>query len=122
MAGYPDPHPDSATEDEDVAFLKAKVEAGADYIITQLFYDVDIFLRWKQRCRAAGVSVPIIPGVMPIQNYASFRRMTALCKASVPHSILTALEPIKVRSPFHLTKPAFSATDPIHSSFILLDR
>jgi hypothetical protein len=56
--GYPDPHPDSATEDEDVEFLKAKVDAGADYIVTQLFYDVDIFLRWKARCRAAGTSRP----------------------------------------------------------------
>lgn len=51
----------------------------------------------SHRANCKGIDVPIIPGVMPIQNYASFRRMTALCKASVPLSILTALEPIKVR-------------------------
>lgn len=52
--GYPDTHPDSPTPEADVEFLKAKVDAGADFIVTQLFYDVDIFLNWQARCRKAG--------------------------------------------------------------------
>ncbi|CDZ97433.1 methylenetetrahydrofolate reductase [Phaffia rhodozyma] len=95
VAGYPETHPDSPSTEDDIAFLKTKVDAGADFILTQLFYDVDVFLQWKTRCREAGITVPIIPGVMAIQNYSSFRRMTTLCKAIVPQSILNDLEPIK---------------------------
>ena len=58
--GYPDRHPDSPTAAADVAFLKDKVDAGADFIITQLFYDVDVFLAWQKSCREAGES--LLPG------------------------------------------------------------
>ncbi|CAI7830419.1 unnamed protein product [Closterium sp. NIES-53] len=80
---------------KDLEYLKAKMDAGADLIVTQLFYDVDIFLKFVADCRAMGVSEPIIPGIMPITTYGGFKRMTAFCKTKVPQSILDALEPIK---------------------------
>lgn len=75
--------------------LKSKVDAGADYIVTQLFYDTDIFLNWQKKCREIGIAIPILPGIMPIQSYGGFRRMTTLCKTYVPQYVLDDLEPIK---------------------------
>ncbi len=63
--------------------------------MTQLFYDVDRFLAWYKDARAMGITIPILPGIMPIQNYQSFRRMTNLCKVQIPPLVLEALEPIK---------------------------
>jgi hypothetical protein len=76
VAGYPEGHVSAKSIDDDIAFLKTKCDAGADFVITQLFYDVDLFIGWVKKCRAAGISVPIIPGIMPIQNYTGFKRMT----------------------------------------------
>ncbi|OWZ69022.1 methylenetetrahydrofolate reductase [Cryptococcus neoformans] len=94
VAGYPNPHPDSESEEEDFKWFKAKCDAGADFIVTQLFYDVDVFLEWVKTCRAKGINQPIIPGIMPIQNYASFRRLVNLTKCPVPDSITSDLQPI----------------------------
>ncbi|KAI5900434.1 methylenetetrahydrofolate reduct [Schizophyllum commune H4-8] len=96
VAAYPDGHTERLNdEDTEIGFLKQSVDAGADFIITQLFYDVDNFVRWVKKVREAGISVPIIPSVMPIQTYATFIRLTKLCGSRVPESIMTALEPIK---------------------------
>ncbi|KAF9030677.1 methylenetetrahydrofolate reduct [Hymenopellis radicata] len=96
VAGYPDGHPDTSNdEDTELDYLKAKVDAGADFIVTQLFYDVDQFLRWKDKARAKGITVPIIPGIMPIQTYSSFLRLIKLCGTSVPEQVMQDLEPIK---------------------------
>ncbi|EJT46462.1 methylenetetrahydrofolate reductase (NADPH) [Trichosporon asahii var. asahii CBS 8904] len=95
VAGYPTPHPDSLDADDDLKWLKEKCDAGADYIITQLFYDVPAFADWVQRCRQAGIAQPIIPGIMPIQSYSSFRRLINLTKCTVPDYIMQELEPIK---------------------------
>lgn len=95
VAGYPTPHPDSLDADDDLKWLKEKCDAGADYIITQLFYDVPAFAEWVQRCRQAGIAQPIIPGIMPIQSYSSFRRLINLTKCTVPDYIMQELEPIK---------------------------
>ncbi|KAI5451506.1 methylenetetrahydrofolate reductase 1 [Naganishia albida] len=95
VAGYPTPHVDSPSPESDIHFLSQKVQAGADFIITQLFYDVEGFIRWAETVRKAGVQVPIIPGLMPIQNYASFRRLINLCKCPVPTDIIGDLDPIK---------------------------
>lgn len=95
VAGYPTPHADSTSPESDIRFLAQKVHAGAHFIITQLFYDVEGFFQWVKRVRAAGVDVPIIPGIMPIQNYASFRRLTNLCKCPIPEQVLQDLESIK---------------------------
>ncbi|KAG8719776.1 hypothetical protein FRC09_010644, partial [Ceratobasidium sp. 395] len=95
VAGYPDGHSDGGTEDEQLTYLKRKVDAGAEFIITQLFYDVDRFKVWLRKVRARGITVPVIPGVMPLQTYAMFTRMTTLCNATVPEYLQTKLDEIK---------------------------
>lgn len=95
VAGYPEGHITSNSLDEDIEYLRLKVEAGADFIVTQLFYDCDLFIDWMNKCRLRGITVPIIPGIMPIQNYNGFTRMTSFCRTFVPQEILSALEPIK---------------------------
>lgn len=95
VAGYPECHMSSSSKEADIAHLKEKVDAGADFVITQLFFDCDIFLDFVARCRAVGITVPIIPGIMPIQSYDGFCRMTGFCKTFVPQRILDKLEPIK---------------------------
>ncbi|GAB2265508.1 Methylenetetrahydrofolate reductase 1 [Dionaea muscipula] len=104
VAGYPEAHPDVIGSDgvatlegyaNDLAYLKSKVDAGADLIITQLFYDTDIFLKFVNDCRQIGITCPIVPGIMPINNYKGFIRMTGFCKTKIPAEITAALEPIK---------------------------
>jgi methylenetetrahydrofolate reductase (NADPH) len=95
VAGYPESHPDAdeRNTDEELDSLLKKQQAGANFIVTQLFYDVEAFLTWYRRCRDYGITLPILPGIMPIQNYQSFRRMTSLCKVAVPQSVWDGLEP-----------------------------
>ncbi|KAN0053415.1 hypothetical protein ACTA71_009865 [Dictyostelium dimigraforme] len=95
VAGYPEGHSDCVSKEEDIRYLKEKVDAGADFIITQLFYDCDIFCEFVEKCRSVGIKCPIIPGIMPIQTYAGFVRMTTLSKTKVPQYIMDNLEPIK---------------------------
>jgi methylenetetrahydrofolate reductase len=95
VAGYPEGHISATSLDDDVKYLKEKMDAGADFIITQLFYDVDLFNQWVEKCHAIGITQPIIPGIMPIQTYQGFKRMTGFCKTYVPPEIEAALEPIK---------------------------
>ena len=95
VGGYPDGHQEQNDLDADISFLKKKVEAGADIVVTQLFYDVDKFLFFRDKCIKAGIKVPIIPGIMPIHNYARFLKFTQFCQVSVPDSVTAQLEPIK---------------------------
>ncbi|KAI8825041.1 methylenetetrahydrofolate reductase-domain-containing protein [Fimicolochytrium jonesii] len=95
VAAYPEGHTEQNDPEADMRHLKAKIDAGADYIVTQLFYDVDIFINWYKKCRGLGITTPILPGLMPIQNYGGFHRMTSMCKTFVPQFILDDLEPIK---------------------------
>ncbi|GMN56080.1 hypothetical protein TIFTF001_025190 [Ficus carica] len=104
VAGYPEAHPDAIGSDgvatpeayqNDLAYLKSKIDAGADLIVTQLFYDTDIFLKFVNDCRQIGITCPIVPGIMPINNYKGFLRMTGFCKTKIPAEITAALEPIK---------------------------
>ncbi|KAJ3036045.1 hypothetical protein HDV00_003092 [Rhizophlyctis rosea] len=95
VAGYPEGHTENPSRDEDLQHLKAKIDAGADYIVTQLFYDTDIFLDWLKEIQSHGINVPVLPGIMPIQSFGGFKRMTTLGKTFVPQHILDALEPIK---------------------------
>lgn len=100
VAGYPEGHPSGYLDgklsmDEEYEYLKEKIDAGADFIITQMFYDVDAFLGFVRKCRDIGINVPILPGILPIQNYRGFQKMTGFCKTNVPPAVLEALEPIK---------------------------
>lgn len=95
VAGYPEGHMEAKSVEEDMAYLKKKVDAGADIIITQLFYDTDLYIDWVKKCRAIGIKCPIVPGIMPIQSYPGFKKMTGFCKTKVPQEISDALEPIK---------------------------
>jgi len=76
-------------------YLKQKVDAGGEVIITQLFYDVEVFLAFVKECRARGIEAAILPGIMPIQAYGGFKRMTGFCRTRVPPSVAAALEAIK---------------------------
>ena len=67
ISGYPNGHPDCSSYEEDIQHLKEKVDAGADFIITQLFFENKTFFKFLKDCRAAGITVPVIPGIMPIQ-------------------------------------------------------
>ncbi|KAF9402407.1 hypothetical protein BGX21_010193 [Mortierella sp. AD011] len=97
VAGYPEGHMDNTTlsSDEEILFLKEKIDAGANFVLTQLFYDVEGFLAWEKKCRSHGIVCPIIPGIMPIQSYNGFRRITNLAKIRIPATVTHALEPIK---------------------------
>ncbi|QYF87699.1 methylenetetrahydrofolate reductase [NAD(P)H] [Brevundimonas sp. PAMC22021] len=81
---YPEQHPESPSIEHDIDVLKAKVDAGATRALTQFFFDIDAFLRFRDRVRAAGVSIPLIPGVMPVSNFAGLKRMSSSCGAAIP--------------------------------------
>lgn len=87
VAGFPEIHPDSPDRETDIRYLKEKVEAGADVIITQLFFDNDYFYEYVDHVRRARIRVPIIPGILPILSVGQVRRFTALCKAKIPDSV-----------------------------------
>ncbi|KIJ69120.1 hypothetical protein HYDPIDRAFT_36212 [Hydnomerulius pinastri MD-312] len=95
VAAYPEGHPDHQSDEEgNLHVLKEKVDAGADFIVTQLFYDSDRFLEWAKEVRGKGITVPIIPGVMPIQTHSSFLRVIKLCGVQVPPKIMADLDQI----------------------------
>ncbi|WP_230974802.1 methylenetetrahydrofolate reductase [NAD(P)H] [Brevundimonas vitis] len=81
---YPEKHPESPSIEHDIDVLKAKVDAGATRAVSQFFFDIDAFLRFRDRIRAAGVTIPLIPGIMPVSNFGALQRMSAACGAAVP--------------------------------------
>ncbi|XP_035741035.1 methylenetetrahydrofolate reductase-like isoform X4 [Vespa mandarinia] len=95
VAGYPDMHPSSPNKDFDLFHLKAKVDAGADFIITQIFFESDTFINFVNDCRNIGITIPIIPGIFPIPEYKSLQRMTDICRLNIPNKIFDRLETIK---------------------------
>ena len=90
-ACYPEKHPESADAKEDVRFAKRKADAGASYLITNLFFDNQMYFDFVARARAAGVTVPIIPGIMPVTNVGQIRRFTSKIGATIPEALLDAL-------------------------------
>ena len=91
-AAFPETHIHAVSPEDDIAFLKAKVDAGMRFLITQLFFDNAVYFDFVARARAAGVEVPIIPGVMPITNIDGVKRMTQLSAASLPAGLERELE------------------------------
>ncbi len=92
VAGYPEGHRESGGLDKDTQYLKEKVEAGADYIISQLFFDDKYFFDFVARCRAAGIQAPIIPGLMTITSLKQIKKMTEICGASLPDQLIIRLD------------------------------
>jgi methylenetetrahydrofolate reductase (NADPH) len=92
VAGYPEKHPEARSMEADIAHLKRKVEAGASFITTQLFFDNAVFHRFVERCHAAGIRVPIIPGIMPVLSLRQVRRMTEMCGSTLPAALTRRLE------------------------------
>jgi len=84
VGAYPQVHPERASLEHDLDVLKAKVDAGATRAISQFFFDVDDFLRFADRVRAAGVTIPLVPGIMPVRNFAGLKRMAEPCRIAVP--------------------------------------
>ena len=91
-ACYPETHQEAATPEEDIAHLREKVEAGAEFLITQLFFDNRHYFDFVARARAAGIEVPIIPGILPITQVGQLERMTALCGATIPQALHRELQ------------------------------
>ena len=84
VSGYPEKHPDSPTVEADIDMLKAKVDAGASRAITQFFFDNDLYFRYLDRVRARGIDIPIVPGILPVQNFKAAKNFAERAGASVP--------------------------------------
>lgn len=95
VAGYPEKHPEAATAQEDLDHLKAKLAAGAHWIITQLFFDNSRYFDFVRRAREAGITCPIVPGIMPVTGFQQTRKFTAMCGTQIPDELQAALEPIQ---------------------------
>jgi methylenetetrahydrofolate reductase (NADPH) len=92
VAGYPETHQEAVSPAADLDNLKRKCDAGGEVVVTQLFYDNDDLFRFRDRCAALGITAPIVPGVMPVTNYAQIRRIASLCKARLPEAFTQAFE------------------------------
>lgn len=92
VAGYPAGHPESVTFADDTYYARRKIEAGADFVVTQLFFDVREYFDFASKLRALGVNKPILPGILPIQSFESVRRILSLCGANIPGKLYLALE------------------------------
>ncbi|MBC8115310.1 MAG: methylenetetrahydrofolate reductase [NAD(P)H] [Candidatus Saccharimonas sp.] len=95
VAGYPEKHPEAPSLDLDFDNLVRKVRTGADAIYTQLFFDNASFFRFRDRVHRASLSVPLVPGIMPITEFARIQRITAMCGAVIPVSLASRLEAVK---------------------------
>jgi methylenetetrahydrofolate reductase (NADPH) len=91
-ACFPEVHPEAPDLAHDLRFLRQKVQSGVSFLITQLFFDSELYFRFVEEARAAGIEVPIIPGVMPITDVKQIKTITGMCGASIPPALLEALE------------------------------
>ena len=84
VSAYPEKHPDSPTAEADIDMLKRKVDAGASRAMTQFFFESDFYFRYLDRVRAAGIDIPVVPGILPVQNFGAARNFAARCGATIP--------------------------------------
>jgi methylenetetrahydrofolate reductase (NADPH) len=84
VAAYPETHPEAASAAADLENLKRKIDAGATRAITQFFYDIGVFLRFRDRCASAGIAAPLVPGILPITRFPQVLRFARTCGASIP--------------------------------------
>jgi methylenetetrahydrofolate reductase (NADPH) len=94
-ACYPEGHVECVSRESDLEFLKRKVDAGADFLITQLFFAAEDYFAFVERARAAGIAVPIVPGLMPITNVSQLERMTTMCGCRIPDALRARLEQVR---------------------------
>jgi len=98
VAGYPEVHPEAPDMEHDIINLKKKIDAGADFVITQMFFDNDDFYRFREKAVAAKITVPIIPAIFPIFNYRQISRIASLCGAKIPPQLHDTLRRVSDRS------------------------
>ncbi|MEM9588170.1 MAG: methylenetetrahydrofolate reductase [NAD(P)H] [Planctomycetota bacterium] len=91
VAGYPEVHQEAPDAVTDLNNLKRKVDSGADVVITQLFYDNADFYRFRDQCEAAGINVPIVPGLLPVTNFKQAKKIATMCKARIPSDLESAM-------------------------------
>jgi methylenetetrahydrofolate reductase (NADPH) len=92
VGGYPEKHPEAPSADVDLTNLKRKVDAGAAFVTTQLFFDNSVYYRFLDRCQAAGIKVPIVPGIMPVLSLKQIQRFTQMCGATLAAKLVKRLE------------------------------
>ena len=92
VAGYPEKHPEAPSLDADIDHLKRKLEAGGDFVTTQLFFDNAVYFRFVEKCRARGITAPVVPGIMPVLSLKQIQRFTQMCGATLPAKLITRLE------------------------------
>ncbi len=95
VASYPEGHPESPNLEWEVRYFKEKVEAGADFSITQMFFVNDYYYEFVELCQKAGINIPIIPGIMPITNFKQIKKFAALCGATIPQSLIEKMEKVE---------------------------
>lgn len=95
VAGYPEKHIEAVSMESDLENLKRKVDAGADIIITQLFFENSNYYRWLEKVHKMGITIPVIAGIMPILNLNQIQRITKMCGAQLPNSLISKLEKVK---------------------------
>ncbi len=92
VAAYPETHPHATSADADLDNLKHKIDAGASRAITQFFFDPAVYFRFMERVRAAGITVPVVPGILPVTNFAQVKKFSAMCGAAVPDWLASLFE------------------------------
>lgn len=95
VASYPEGHPESPNMEWEIRFFKLKVEKGAEFSITQMFFDNGYFYRFMDRLSKAGINIPVIPGIMPITNFGQIVKFASMCGATIPQSLIDRLEKVK---------------------------
>lgn len=95
VAGYPEGHPQCLNLERDAQYLKQKLDNGAQFVITQLFFDNVDFYRWRDRCEGMGIKAPLVAGLMPVLNIAQTKRFVTMCGAKIPNPLLEQMESLE---------------------------